>query len=131
MSLSNLVRRCSGHGDLRFAETIRTAPLGLYVNTGSWIGSVLLTGVGALILWAITRAKLQRLATQLPSKCGSVRDLVRFIVAKNYGAIAKRAGGWNDKEVWNALRDLITDAISLDPDKIKPETSFPDGLNIF
>jgi len=60
-----------------------------------------------------------------------VGDLVRLIVAKNYGAIAKRAGGWNDHEVWNALRDLIADAISLDADKITPETSFPHGLNIF
>jgi hypothetical protein len=60
-----------------------------------------------------------------------VGDLVKLIVAKNFGRIAKRAGGWNDKDVWYALRDLIADAISLDPDKITPETSFPDGLNIF
>jgi hypothetical protein len=63
--------------------------------------------------------------------CESAGDLVRSIVAKNYGTIANRAGGWNDKEVWNALRDLIVDAISPGPDKITPETSFPDGLNIF
>ncbi len=107
------------------------SPLGLPVHIGSWMGAILLTGIGALILWAITRAALQPLATQIPSECGSVSDLVRLIVVKNYGAIAKRAGGWNDKEVWNALRDLIADEISLDPDKITPETSFPDGLNIF
>jgi hypothetical protein len=34
-------------------------------------------------------------------------------------------------EPFNALRDLVADAISLDPDKVAPETSFPDGLNIF
>jgi hypothetical protein len=72
-------------------------PLGLYVGTGSWIGSVLLTGFGALILWAITRAKLQPLATRFPAHCESAGDLVKLIVAKNYGATAKRAGGWKKK----------------------------------
>lgn len=107
------------------------SPLGLPVHIEKWMGAIGSTGVLALILWGITRAILRPLATQFPDNCESAGDLVRLTVAKNYGRIAKRAGGWNDKEVWNVLRDLIADATSLDPGKITPETSFPDGLNIF
>lgn len=56
---------------------------------------------------------------------------MKRIVAKNYGTVARLAGGWSDKEVWCALRDLITDETSVKPERITPETPFPDGLGIF
>ena len=50
---------------------------------------------------------------------------------KNYGTLADEAGGWNEKEVWKALRQFIADEISVDPGKITRDTTFPEGLNIF
>jgi acyl carrier protein len=103
------------------------SPWGLPVHIGSWMGAIVWTGSGAFLLWAITWAALRPLATQFPTNCDSVGDLVRLIVATNYGRMAKRVGGWNDQEVWITLRDLIADAISVEPDQITPETSFPVG----
>jgi hypothetical protein len=45
--------------------------------------------------------------------------------------LADEAGGWNEKEVWKALRQFIADEISVDPGKITRDTTFPEGLNIF
>jgi hypothetical protein len=37
-------------------------------------------------------------------------DLRKQIVAKSYGKIATRTGGWNEKGFWTSLRDVISDA---------------------
>jgi len=49
----------------------------------------------------------------------------------NYGTLSEEAGGWNEKEVWKALRLFIADEISISPEKIAQDTPFPDGLNIW
>ena len=73
------------------------------------IGAFCLTCFAALILRSITRAKLQPWATQLPVG-GATVDLTKQIVAKIYGRIATRAGGWNEKGFWTSLRDVVCDA---------------------
>lgn len=103
----------------------------LRLAVGARIWMIFLTGLGALISWAMARATLQPLATQLPLRCETVGELVKSIVSKNYGSVAARAGGWNDVEVWDALRRLIADETLIGAEEITPETSFPDGLNIF
>jgi hypothetical protein len=55
---------------------------------------------------------------------------VKVIVSRNYGRLIERSGGWNEKELGNALRDLIADETLIEPDNITPETAFPDGLHI-
>jgi hypothetical protein len=100
-------------------------------SIGDRIVGFCLTCFVAFILWAITRAKLQPWATQLPSGTATVGELTKAILAKNYGKVAERSGGWNEKELWNALRDAIADAASIDRELITPETPFPDGLGIF
>jgi hypothetical protein len=101
------------------------------LDFGEWLMSVLGIAFATLFVWAITRARIQPLATRLPRKCETVRDIVSLIVAGNYGRLVKRAGGWNEKEIWNALRQFIADETSIEPAEITPETAFPDGLNIY
>jgi hypothetical protein len=103
----------------------------LRLSIGDRMVMVAMTGVAAFFLWAITRVILQPLATQLPGNCESVGDLVKAIVSRNYGRLIARSGGWNEKELWNALRDLIAAETLIEPDQITPETPFPDGLHIF
>jgi hypothetical protein len=102
----------------------------LVPSTGDRIVAFCFTCFCAFILWAITRAKLQPLATQLPAGSATVGDLTKAIVANNYGKVATRAGGWNEKELWDALRDVIADA-TIERELITPETPFPEGLNIY
>lgn len=101
------------------------------LDFGEWLMSVLGIGFGTIIAWATTRAWIQPLATRLPPNCETVRDAVNLIVAGNYDSLARSAGGWNEVEVWNALRQFIADEISIEPAKITPETAFPDGLDIY
>jgi hypothetical protein len=102
----------------------------LKLSIGDRMVAVALTGFAPFILWAVTRVKLQPLTTQFPEKCESVGDLVKVIVSRNYGRLIERSGGWNEKELGNALRDLIADETLIEPDNITPETAFPDGLHI-
>jgi hypothetical protein len=101
------------------------------LDFGSWIGLILLIGFVALIFWLSTREKLQPLATGFPRNCETVGDLVKLILAKNYRTLKKRAGSWNEREAQSALRQFIADEVGIDPKTITPETSFPQGLNIF
>jgi len=103
----------------------------LFPSTGDRIVAFCFTCFSAFILWVITRARLQPLATQLPAGGATVGDLTKAIVAKNYGKVATRAGGWNEKELWDALHDVIADAALVERERITPETPFPDGLGIF
>lgn len=102
---------------------VRSSFVSLPVLLASWLLS--------LILSIVADGMTQRLVWGIPRNCKTVGDLVRVIMAKNYGTLADEAGGWNEKEVWKALRLFIADEISIAPDKITPATSFPDGLNIF
>ena len=103
----------------------------LFPSTGERIVAFCFTCFCAFILWAITRAKLQPLATQLPGGGETVGDLTKAIVAKNYGKVATRAGGWNENDLWDALRDIIADATLVERERITPETTFPEGLSIY
>jgi hypothetical protein len=93
------------------------------------IGSFCFTFFGSSLLWAITRVTLQPLATELPMV--TVGELTKAIVARNYGKVVLRAGGWNEKELWEALRDFIADEISIKRERITRETLFADGLGIY
>lgn len=101
------------------------------LDFGHRLITVLGIAFGTVFVWGLTRAWIQPLATRLPPNCETVRDMVNLIVAGNYGRLARRAAGWNEKEVWNALRQFIGDETSIEPTEITPETAFPDGLNIY
>ena len=95
----------------------------LLLTAGSWF----VAGIFALLVWGMTLS----LAWALPRRTRTVGDLVGIVLAKNYGSLAKEAGGWSETEVWRALRELIADEISLNKDEITKDTAFPDGLNIW
>ena len=92
---------------------------------------VLLSWLLALVLWLVAYGMTQQVVWGLPRSCQTVGDLVHIVMAKNYGTLSEEAGGWNEKEVWKALRLFIADEISISPEKIAQDTPFPDGLNIW
>jgi len=99
----------------------------LFASLFSVLASVLL----ALILWLVALAMTHQIVWALPRKCETVGDLTKLVLARNYGTLADEAGGWNEREIWMALRELIADEISFDKDKILRDTAFPEGLRIF
>ena len=92
----------------------------------SIVGNCLL---GAL-LWIPSLLLTQRVGWVLPGNCRTVGGLVNVVVARNYGALADAAGGWNEKEIWMAWRELIADETGVDKAIIDRSTPFPEGLNI-
>jgi len=103
----------------------------LRFDAGIWLLILFMIAAGTLIVWVGTRSKLQSVATNLPRRCDTVRGLVKSIVSRNFGILCAGIGGWNDREVWEALRQLIADETSTNLEKIMPDTPFPDGLGIF
>lgn len=107
------------------ADGWTTRPLPASLFSSLW--SVLL----ALILWLVALAMTHRIVWAFPRRCETVGDLTRIVLAKNYGTLADEAGGWNESEIWTALRELIAEEISFDKDSILKETAFPEGLKIY
>src|SRR5262245_13993980 len=46
-------------------------------------------------------------ATHIPPECATVKDMVRFLLRCQYGRIAERENGFEEQEVWQALRSVI------------------------
>jgi len=70
-------------------------------------------------------------ARSLPRSCRTVGELARVTLARNYATIAKRVGGSSPADVLLSLRYWIAAEIGKDVKWVKPETPFPEGLNIY
>jgi hypothetical protein len=99
--------------------TDRTVFDSLILMAGNWLL--------AAVFWLAAMVATRPLVWGLPGGCDTVGDLVNNVLAKNYGALSDEAGGWNEKEVWKALRRLIADQISWTLRK-SPET--PSSLKV-
>ena len=94
------------------------------------IGSGLPVIVIGVLTWALMLKLLSPLARAFPRSCETLGDLVQLELGRGYAAIASQHGGASQKEILLALRHLIAAEISRDLNKVKPETRFPEGLNI-
>jgi len=77
-------------------------------------GSLVLAG----IMWMIAVLATRPLVWGLPGGCKTVGDLVNDLLVMNYGALANGAGGWNEREVWKVLRQVIASEFGHDPSYI-------------
>jgi hypothetical protein len=95
------------------------------------IGLGLPVVVIGVLTWALMLKLLSPLARAFPRSCEAFGDLVQLALARGYAAIASQRGGASEREVLLALRRLIAAEIGTDVNKVRPETYFPEGLNIY
>jgi hypothetical protein len=89
---------------------------------------LIVVGIMTLVLVSYL---LRPLCRAFPRSCDTFGDLVRLALARNYGAIAAQNGTSSETEALQALRQLIAAEISIDVNRVRPETRFPEGLNIY
>jgi hypothetical protein len=90
-------------------------------------GSPVLAG----ILWMIAVLATRPLVWGLPNGCETVGDLVNLVLVNNYGTLANEAGGWNEREVWKVLCQLIASELGLDAASITRDTTFIEAPSIY
>jgi hypothetical protein len=98
-----------------------------FLGPASWLLAV----VGGFCLWVLVLKLLAPLARTLPRSCETVGDLAKLTLARNYSKIATEHGISSERDVLEALRQLIAAEESIDVQKILPDTLFPEGLNIY
>lgn len=92
--------------------------------------SELVSGVAGFLTWVLLLRLLSPLARAFLRSCVTLGDRVMFTLARNSAMVAKEIGGTSRAEVRFALRHLIEVEIGQDVGAVKPETRFPDGVNI-
>lgn len=93
--------------------------------------SVLLKIVAAICVWVPVLVLLSPLARTFPRSCETFGDLVKLTLARNYAKIASEHGASFEREVLQALRQLIAAEEGIDVKEISAETLFPEGLHIY
>jgi len=92
-------------------------------------------GLGTGAIWFLAFVLLTRVlnpfARMLPRACKTVGELAAVTLGRNYATVAKSVGGSSRADVLFALRYLIAVEIGKDVGEVKPETRFPEGLNIY
>jgi hypothetical protein len=87
--------------------------------------------IGTFLTWALVLRLLSPFARAFGRNCRTFGDLVRFCLARNYQQIAAECGGTSQGEVLLALRYLIAVEVGRDVSEVRPETRFPEDLNIY
>lgn len=93
--------------------------------------SVLFTIVAAIAIWVPVLVILSPLARTFPQSCETFGDLVKLTLARNYGKIASQHSTSSDREVLQALPQLIAAEVGSDVKEMSLETLFPEGLHIY
>ncbi len=83
-----------------------------------------------LLLSALIRRAARSLATEFPNSAATVGDLSRLVLAHNFSAIEKDAGGWSERESWDLLVEIIVRQTGIDRDRITPDASFVQDLGL-
>ena len=71
-----------------------------------------------------------QLAVEFPSGIKTAGDLSRELLERNFAALVQSTGGWNGKEVYAALCDVIVRQTGVDRAEITPESRLVDDLGI-
>ncbi len=87
-------------------------------------------GLGAWpTLWLCYRATTP-LAVRIPAQCLTVGNATEAILALNFAKIAEEREAWNDREVWNALRDTIVGQLGVKPEAVVRSARFVEDLRV-
>jgi acyl carrier protein len=92
---------------------------------------LILLPFGILIVVFVLSVKLSRpLAIAFPHRAVTVGDLAKDILARNHAQLAASVGGWNKKEVWDALCRVIVNQTGVDREKVKPQARIVKDLGV-
>lgn len=104
----------------------------IYHRLGFQLGAVY--GLIALVVGGLIAAMLTKLskfaAVAFPHRAVTVGDLSRDVLAANHAQLAAAVGGWNKKEVWEALCRVIVNQTGVDREKVKPEARIVKDLGV-
>ena len=73
---------------------------------------------------------MARSAVGLPDGMQTVGDLARDVLGRNHAALAEASGGWNSKQVYKILCDIIVEQVGVERSKITPGARLVDDLRI-
>jgi len=90
----------------------------------------LVTGVVWFLAFFLLVRLLSPFVRTLPRACGTVGELAKVTLARNYDRIATEVGGSSRPEILSALRQLIAVETGRKSEEILAQTAFPEGLNI-
>jgi hypothetical protein len=100
---------------LAAAALVRGRPAGDW----TWLLLGLLLGTG--LKYAVAYLLTVRWAVCFPASCATVKGLVKTLLRENYGLLVEREKGWHEQEVWYALREVLVEALNVDPQEVRPE----------
>lgn len=84
----------------------------------------------SLLAMVLILGRMDAIAMSLPDDCQSVRGLVTRIVALNYGNLMASDRHWNADEVWDAVRNLVSEVAGVRTDSLTDSTSFVSDLGL-
>jgi hypothetical protein len=96
----------------------------LAVATGILLGSVLMAGLAACMLGYVFYQVTRPFAVEVRPECASVGQLVKQIVARNFGAISDQCVRANAEELWESLRTLIAEQLGVRRSDVTKESHF-------
>ncbi len=83
----------------------------------------------SFVVWAAHKATVP-LAVYLPPECGTMRGCVETITGANYAALARKHGGWNRRESWQALRALVAHMAGVEAAQVVEDTRLVQDLHL-
>lgn len=97
-----------------------------YLPVAAW----LTIGLGAWpTVWLCYRATTP-LAVHFPPQCLTVGNATDAILALNFAKITQEREAWNEREVWNALRDTIVGQLGVEPEAVVRSARFVEDLRV-
>lgn len=82
----------------------------------------------ALLCAAYQWSKLY--AFQLPAQCATVGGVTQSVMKLNYGINIDISQSHNQEQVWQKLKEIMADELSIEPEKIAPDAYFVRDLRL-
>jgi hypothetical protein len=84
-----------------------------------WAGVLTGFGFGVLVLAATTP-----LAVHRPASCTTVKGFIKALLRRDYGLLSEQEQMAHHREVWEALRAQIVEALNVEPERVTPSAHF-------
>jgi hypothetical protein len=136
LPLPPLELSCGGPGSIRrilFGQYFTLfVLLGFGIATASQVLllTVLFLCLGNYLAIIIYFIVISPFVSSIPSSSKTIKGLVRSILYSDYGRIATMEKGWQDEEVWGALRVVLVEALNVTPEEIYPHSHLIDDLGM-
>src|SRR5262249_48986798 len=73
-------------------------------------------------LFVIINLLIFPFGSSIPSSCRTIKGLVKSILNSDCGRIAVLEKGWQEQEVWGALRCVLVEALNVRSEEIYPDS---------